>query len=179
MCFNIVQVCGSERLGCHAGREEFSTHYTIDESKEFTAHRWWSRQVRNLPYRWNPGQTPPEVQNRGISGPTKRTYDLKIFYRPQTKFGARQGNAFTGICLSFCSQRGRGRSAHPRCRRSWMQTSSPLYGIRSTNDGTHPTGMHTCLNFFKNSTVTLREALMIHVIETCGWHVWQLRSVSH
>ena len=34
----------------------------------------------NPPWLWNPGQTSPEVQNRGISGPTKRTCVLqKIF----------------------------------------------------------------------------------------------------
>ena len=27
----------------------------------------------------NPGQTLPEIQNRGISGPTKRTCDLHFF----------------------------------------------------------------------------------------------------
>ena len=31
----------------------------------------------NPPWPWNPGQTSPEVQNRGISGPTKRTYVLQ------------------------------------------------------------------------------------------------------
>ena len=31
----------------------------------------------NPPWLWNPGQTSPEVQNRGISGPTKRTCVLQ------------------------------------------------------------------------------------------------------
>ena len=34
---------------------------------------------RDPPWLWNPGQTSPEVQNRGTSGPTKRTYVLQIF----------------------------------------------------------------------------------------------------
>ena len=34
--------------------------------------------ARDPPWLWNPGQTSPEVQNRGISGPMKRTYVLKI-----------------------------------------------------------------------------------------------------
>ena len=33
--------------------------------------------LRNPPWLWNPGQISPEVQNRGISGPTKRTYVLQ------------------------------------------------------------------------------------------------------
>ena len=32
---------------------------------------------RDPPWLWNPGQMSPEIQNRGISGPTKRTYVLK------------------------------------------------------------------------------------------------------
>ena len=38
------------------------------------AHKWG-----NPPWLWNPGQTSPEVQNRGISGPTKRTCVLQKF----------------------------------------------------------------------------------------------------
>ena len=30
------------------------------------------KHARDLPWLWNPGQTSPEVKNRGISGPTKR-----------------------------------------------------------------------------------------------------------
>ena len=30
---------------------------------------------------WNPGQTSPEIQNRDISGPTKRTYVLQFFLK--------------------------------------------------------------------------------------------------
>ena len=36
-------------------------------------------QARNPPWLWNPGEMSPEVQNRGISGPTKRTYVLHTF----------------------------------------------------------------------------------------------------
>ena len=36
---------------------------------------------------WNPGQTSPEVQNRGISGPTKRTCALQFFFK---KFKTRE-----------------------------------------------------------------------------------------
>ena len=49
-------------------------------SQQVSHHRWiWglthgqeSMQARNPPWLWNPGQTSPEVQNRGISGPTKK-----------------------------------------------------------------------------------------------------------
>ena len=34
---------------------------------------------RDPPWLWNPGQTSPKVRNRGISGPTKRTYVFKNF----------------------------------------------------------------------------------------------------
>ena len=44
------------------------------------AHRQESVQVRNPYWLWNSGQTSPEVQNRGISGLTKRTYVLQKFY---------------------------------------------------------------------------------------------------
>ena len=39
--------------------------------------RWQSMQARDPPWLWNPGETLPEVQNRGISGPTKRTCVLQ------------------------------------------------------------------------------------------------------
>ena len=35
------------------------------------------KHTKDPPWFWNPGQTSPEVQNRGISGPTKRTYVLQ------------------------------------------------------------------------------------------------------
>ena len=37
--------------------------------------------LRNPPWLWNPVQTSPEVQNRGISGPTKRTPVLQNLKR--------------------------------------------------------------------------------------------------
>ena len=36
---------------------------------------------RNPPWRWNPGQTSPEVLNRVISGPTKRSDVFQIFWK--------------------------------------------------------------------------------------------------
>ena len=53
---------------------------TRGESQEFIACRWQSTQARDPPWLWNLGEMLPEVQNRGISGPTKRTYVLQQFY---------------------------------------------------------------------------------------------------
>ena len=41
--------------------------------------------ARDPTWLWNPGQMSPEVQNRGISGPMKRTYVLKKFYKKWVK----------------------------------------------------------------------------------------------
>ena len=40
---------------------------------------------RDPPWLWNPGQTSPEVQNRGINGPTKRTYVLQKCFKKRKK----------------------------------------------------------------------------------------------
>ena len=44
-----------------------------------------SVQARNPPWLWNPGQTSPEVQNRSISGPTKRTHVLQKFIKKRER----------------------------------------------------------------------------------------------
>ena len=41
------------------------------------ACRQQSTQVRDPPWLWNPGEMSSEVQNRGTSGPTKRTHVLQ------------------------------------------------------------------------------------------------------
>ena len=43
------------------------------ESGESTSHKWGSPQTRHPPWLWHPEQMSPEVQNWGISDPTKRT----------------------------------------------------------------------------------------------------------
>ena len=54
-------------------------------SQQVLHQRWiwgspkWESMQRDPPWLWNPGQTSPEVQNRGISGPRKRTYVLQKF----------------------------------------------------------------------------------------------------
>ena len=40
-----------------------------------------ARKRGNPPWVWSPRQTSPEVKNRGISGPTKMTYVLQIFFK--------------------------------------------------------------------------------------------------
>ena len=72
-----LQVCGSKKFGCHADLFTVSRCHTRGESQEFIAHRWQSMQVRDPSWLWNPGETLPKVQNRGISGPTKRAYVLQ------------------------------------------------------------------------------------------------------
>ena len=52
---------------------------TRGESREFIVRKQQSTRARDLPWLWNQGETLPEVQNRGISGPTKRTYVLQKF----------------------------------------------------------------------------------------------------
>ena len=72
-----AHVCGSKKLDCHADLYTVSRCHTRGESQEFIACRRQSTQARDRPWLWNPGETSPEVQNRGISGPTKRTYVLQ------------------------------------------------------------------------------------------------------
>ena len=69
-----------KRLGCNAGHLEVSRCCTSGESDESSACRWWSLQARDRPWIWNPEQISLKVQNRGISGPTKRTF-ISIFWR--------------------------------------------------------------------------------------------------
>ena len=60
-------------------------------SQQVSHQRWiWGSQkqkkhTRDPPWVWNPGQMSPEVQNRGIRGPTKRSYVLKIFFKKLKK----------------------------------------------------------------------------------------------
>ena len=58
-----------------------------------------------------------------------------VYYRPQRSCG--QGNIFTPVCHSFCSQGGGG-----VCLSACWDTTPPP-GSRAA--GTHPTGMHSCL----------------------------------
>ena len=72
-----LKVHGWEWLGCHAGHQEISRCHTRGESDESIVCRWWSEEI-------HPGF---EIQGRchqkskqGISGPTKRTDVLQIFF---------------------------------------------------------------------------------------------------
>ena len=53
--------------------------HTKVESEESILHRLESIQVKNPPWLWNLGQTSLEVQNRGISGPTRKQFVLQNF----------------------------------------------------------------------------------------------------
>ena len=67
---------------------------------------------------------------------------VKVNYRPKRSFG--QGNIFTPVCHSFCSQGGYLTSRTPPGPGppAPREQQTPEYGQRSA--GTHPTGMHSC-----------------------------------
>ena len=67
------------RAGCHAGCQEVSRCHTRGEPEESIVRRWQSTQVRDPSWLWNPGQTSPEIQNRGNSGPQKGLLHKKLF----------------------------------------------------------------------------------------------------
>ena len=59
-----------------------SAHVTPEVNLRNSLHACESMQARDPPWLWNPGETSPEVQNRGISGQTKRTHVLqKLLYK--------------------------------------------------------------------------------------------------
>ena len=73
---------GLKRLDWHADLYTVSRCHTRGESED---HKPESTQ-RNPPWLWNPEQTSPEVQNRGISGLMKRTYVLQKFFLKESFF---------------------------------------------------------------------------------------------
>ena len=77
------QVCGSKRHCCHADLHTVSTCHPRGESEDHTDEKACKN---GSTLGLNPGQISPKVQNRGISGPTKRTYVLqKKFFPPKIK----------------------------------------------------------------------------------------------
>ena len=68
----------SKRLGCHAGLYTVYCKGVSEVNLRITQARKHTK--RDPPWLRNPGQMSPEVQNRGISGPTKRTYAFKIVF---------------------------------------------------------------------------------------------------
>ena len=82
-------------------------------------------------------------------------FPCQRYYRPQRSCG--QGNIFTPVCHSFCSQGGvlpqwmlgyhlPPEQTPPRSRQP-PGKQTPAYGLRAA--GTHPTGMHSCeRNYF-------------------------------
>ena len=93
-----LQVCRSKRLGCHAELHTVRRCWlgchtelhtvrrccTRGESEEHTGEKA-SKQARDSPWPWNPGQMSPEVQSKGISGSTKRTCVLQHFRKKRIK----------------------------------------------------------------------------------------------
>ena len=68
------------RLSCHAGCQEVSRCCTRGESQGMCNVTHMPRLSLNKAeptLALNPEETSPEVQNRGISGPTKRTHVLQ------------------------------------------------------------------------------------------------------
>ena len=55
--------------------------HTRGKSEESIARRHGSTQKRDPSWPWNAGRTSPEVQNRGISGLTKRFYVLQTLFQ--------------------------------------------------------------------------------------------------
>ena len=74
-CFwTCLQVCGSKRLSCHA--TSIQSGVPPEVNLRIIQVR---KHARDPPWLWNPGQTSPEVQNRGISGPHKEDMSSKSF----------------------------------------------------------------------------------------------------
>ena len=63
-------VCGLKRLGCHADLYAVSRYHTRGKSEGHTSEITCKGYTLAL----KPREMSPEVQKRGISGPTKRTY---------------------------------------------------------------------------------------------------------
>ena len=49
---------------------------------------------------WNPGETLPEVRNRSITGPTKMTYFLQIFFHKKGPLSLL--NSLLRLCVNIC-----------------------------------------------------------------------------
>ena len=84
-CGHVCRYVDRKRLGCHADLYTVRRCRTRGESQEFIAHRQQSTQARDPPWLCNPEETSPEIQNRSISGPTKRTYVLQKIFKKKTK----------------------------------------------------------------------------------------------
>ena len=80
----------------------------------------------------------------GFRGGRPKEGSLYCCYRPQQSCG--QGNVFTGVCHSFCSQGGSLETPPQAGRTPPPRKQTPAYGLRAA--GTHPTGMHSCLCCF-------------------------------
>ena len=86
----VLEKDNSCRILCHSAFVGSVLHFnaqdvvrcrTRGESEESVVCRRGSMQVRDSPWLWITGQTSPEVQSRGISGPTKKTCVLQKLKR--------------------------------------------------------------------------------------------------
>ena len=113
--FTCINICGRKRAGrrgqvgsippllkhtCGEGDWLLCWHYTL---AKVSHQRWisWNiyyicfcqAQIRQNPlWLWNPEETSPEVQNRGISGPTNGHVSNKHFFKKQNKKTSVAGN---------------------------------------------------------------------------------------
>ena len=79
-CGHICNYVDCKGSGCHADPYTVSRCHTRGESEDNSGKK---AHKRDPPWLWNPVQMSPEVQNRGISGPTKRTYVLQKLKKKQ------------------------------------------------------------------------------------------------
>ena len=116
----------------------------------------------------------------------KHWWDSNFIYRPQTKLW--KGNVFTPVCQSFCSQGGhvcQGACGGGMCARgrAWqggacMARGACMAGKTATAaDGTHPTGMLSCLTFAISLHAHLR-AKTFHRDNHVVWTTPNIRTVN-
>ena len=78
-CMYMCKYVDKKRLSFNIIHQKISRCHSRGESEESIEYRRGSMKVRVPPWPWNPGQMSPEVQNRGISEPRKRT--PKMFFK--------------------------------------------------------------------------------------------------
>ena len=95
-----LQVPVLKRLSCRADLHTDSRCRTRGESLRIIQAR---KHARDPPWLWNPGQTSPEVQNRGISDPHKNYLCPQNFFKKKTGKGRTRFMHENSIHLSGAS----------------------------------------------------------------------------
>ena len=85
--------------------------HTRVECEESIAGGWWSTKTKDPHWLWNSGQTSPDIQNRGTSGPTKKTDVLQNF---QKKFSVSHLKLFPYVLPADVDREGPAASVRPR-----------------------------------------------------------------